>query len=314
MTPSTTPRGPGGGIRRSVPHRAAAVLVTLALALAGCGGGDDDEGSGGPEATEPGGDGSTTSTPADAGEVVASRLVVFTAGTDADPEGDGPGLVVDGTDVRAFRGRFLPDGSDGAEILDALADDLDDGDGEPGTVYVGGLVSVGCAGPDDTEVRLIDGDLRFVPVGFDPGTGQECDETVTSVALAAVSENDLPDDVTIAGEPADAPVGPGRVVVFERPSGRPSEDAEELRSEDATVDFLEDHDVVADLGEVDPDDRRFGFVMSGCAAGGAEIVIGDGEITVEPRDSGEQLCEAEERYVVVVDVAVSASGGLQPDI
>ena len=320
MTPSRTPTGhlaaaPRASIgpRHRLRRAVVAAAVSLLAVAAGCSG---DDAAGGPDPTtgEDGG-GSVTTGAVDAGEVVPARLVIFTAGTDADPDGPGPGLITDAVGVRAFRGRFLADDGEGAEILDDLADDLEDGDGPGDTVYVGGMVSVGCAGPEDAELRVIDGDLRFVPVGFDAGTGEECDRTVTSVALAAVAVGDLPGDVTIGGEPADAPVGPGRIVVFERLERRLRRTAEELRDADATVDFLEEHDVEVDPpGDVAPDVRRFGYVIDGCGADTAEIVTGDGEITAVATGPSAGSCDGSERYLVVADVAVSASGGLEPEV
>lgn len=300
--------------RRPMPWPLAVVLAAL---VAGCGGGGGDDGDDG-SAPSTDGPGEATST-VEEGEVVPADLVVLTEGADSHPEGDGPGLVVDGVDVRAFAGRFLVAGSEGVDVLDELADDLDDGPGE--RVYVGGVVSEACAGPDDVEVRRVGSDVRLVPVGPDDDPEEVCDRAISTVALAAVDRDDLPEDMTIDGEEPSAPVGPGEVVVFASVEGRPRAVAEELRTADDTAGFLDDVGALGAgrAGEVGADVRRFGFVISGCRAVTAELVVADGEIAAAARAEGhedgrEVDCDAEERYVVVADVPVSASGGLEPAV
>lgn len=299
--------------RRPLLRSLAPALVAL---VAACGGGGDDGGDdrSAPSTEAPG----APTTTAPEGEVVPADVVVFTEGADSHPEGDGPGLVVDGVDVRAFAGRFLVEGSDGADLLDDLAEDLADGPGE--RVYVGGVVSEACTGPEDVELRLVGSDVRLVPVGLDVDPEEVCDRAITTVALAAVDRDELPDDLTIDGEDPSAPVGPGEVVLVAPLDGRPRRAAEELRSAEDTDDLLDDLGVTGrGLGEVGPDVRRFGFVVSGCDATTAELVVADGTITAVARQEGHEDgrlvdCDAEERYVVVADVPVSASGGLEPEV
>src|SRR5690606_1935861 len=116
------------------------------------------------------------------------------------------------------------------------------------------------------------------------------DRAITTVALAAVGRDDLPDGLTIDGEPPWAPVGPGDVVVFAPAEGRPRRAAEELRTAGDTADFLDDAGAqgASGAGPVGADVRRFGFVISGCGADGAELVVADGEITAVARQEGHE--------------------------
>jgi hypothetical protein len=302
------------------PHRA--LLVALVLAVAACGGGDgdgDDRGDG-PTTTAPD-DGGPTTLPPDEGEVVPSEVVVLAEGADADPEGAGPGLLVDGTDLRAFAGRFLVPGSEDDEEVRDLADEVDD-DGPGEVAWVGDVVGTGCFTPGGVGLRRVDDDVRLVPVDLPEDEGEvECTRAVITVALVAVDRELLPDDPTLAGEPADAPVGPGEVVGFAPLEPGARTDAVEVTTLAQLVTFLEDLDGAPtdlDLDEVEPDSRRFAFVVEGCAAATAELVLDAESIVAVPKQEGEERgeqveCESLEPYLVVADVPVSASGGVLPD-
>lgn len=254
------------------------------------------------------------------GEVVASEVVVLDEGDDADPDGRGPGLIVDGAGLRAFAGRFFAAGDEeAAATLAEVADDLPGGDGQ---VFVGGVVAMGCSVPDDVELRRTGDDLRLEPVREAPEPEPiECVRAITTVAVVAVDRATLPDEPTVDGEPASAPVGPGEVVAFERLGGEAARTATEVRSLDELEALLADLDGAPAveglaLTEVDPEQRRFLFVLGGCQAVTAELVIADDQITAVARqdgDPGEQVeCEALEPYLVVADVARTASEGLRP--
>jgi hypothetical protein len=106
------------------------------------------------------------------------------------------------------------------------------------------------------------------------------------VAVVAVARTEVPEDVTVDGEPASAPVGPGTVHAVERLGG----DVEDLG-----------------LPPVPERSQRLAFVVEGCEAATAELVVtAGGEVTAVLRQAdevnGRVECEALEPYLVVADL------------
>lgn len=294
-------------------------LIAFLAALAGCG--DDDQTI---IDSEPVPTASVTSAPTSTeggvgeGEVVEAEVVVMAEGADIDPDGRGPGLIVDGVGLRAFAGRFFA----GDEVAVATLEEVADSSDLDGRVFVGGVVAVGCSVPDAVELRQTGDDLRLEPVRSAPESEPvECVRPITTVAVVAVDRAVLPDEPTIAGEAASSPAGPGEVVAFERIGGEWSRSATEVRSLDeleALLVGIEAAPAVEELAlaEADPAVRRFAFVVGGCQAVTAELVIAGDEISAVARQGlapGQQVeCEALEPYLVVADVARTASEGLRP--
>lgn len=309
-------------------HRRPLLVAALLVLLTTACGGDD---GGGARAPGPDDDPTTTTDDPQApggepeGELLAAEPLVVAEGLDSDPDAPGPGLLVDEVDLRAFAGRFWV-GVDGVddqldEALDALeGHDLD------GRVMVGGVVATGCVLVLEVELRLVDGDLRLGPAEAPdeaPEDGDvECVRAVTTVAVVSVDRDDLPDGVTVAGEDADAQVGPGEVVAFGSVDDGERPDAVEVigfGQLDAVLDGIDGALPAGALGldEAAPDVRRFVLVVQGCGADTAEILVAGEEITAVARQRGQEdglalECEAPESYVVVADVASSASGGAVP--
>lgn len=271
-------------------------LLTLAVATAflGCGEQSTVTDTTGP--TPPSSNGS---------EVVPADVVFLDEGIDAVREAEGPGLMVDQADLDAFAGRFL----DGSSALSGLADDEDDDE----RVFVGGVISSGCFAPDGVELRRDRRDLRLVPTGLDDQDPDvTCVRAITTVAVVSVARSEVPDAVTIDGGPASASVGPGEVQAIERLGGDVEPAVVEIDDDDALerlVSGLEGAPSVEalDLPPVAEESRRFGFVVKGCQAAGAEVVVADGEVSAVLRQADheqgdEVLCEALEPYLVVADL------------
>lgn len=276
-----------------------AVLVVLVVVVAACG--DDAP----PTAVD------TAPPPGSEGEVVPGEVELLAEGSDGDPEGAGPGLIVDAVDLRAFAGRFLG-GQDGAsETVDELVTELDGGDGD-GRLFVGGVVSSGCFAPDGVELRRDGRDLRLVPTGLEEDPDVVCARAITTVAVVAVARTEVPEDVTVDGEPASAPVGPGTVHAVERLGGDVEPSILEVDSDRDLERLLAGLDValsVEDLGlpPVPERSQRLAFVVEGCEAATAELVVtAGGEVTAVLRQAdevnGRVECEALEPYLVVADL------------
>lgn len=311
MTTSARPR-------RLQPWLLLAVIGIVAV-LVGCG--DDgqtiiDSGPGStasstsdPMSTDAGGGG---------GEVVESEVVVLAEGADVDPEGRGPGLIVDGVGLQAFAGRFFS----ANEAAAATVEQVDDASGLDGLVLVGGVVAVGCSVLDDVELRQVGDDLRLEPVRAAPESEPvECVRPITTVAVVSIDRSRLPDEPTIAGEAASSPVGPGEVVAFASlgqeaaPMGTEVRSLDELEALLVGIDGAPAVEELA-LAEADPAVRRFAFVAGGCQAVTAEVVIAGDEIAAAASQRvapGQQVeCEALSPYLVVADVSRTASEGLRP--
>lgn len=289
-----------------LPRPVLAVLVVLVVVLAACG--DDTP----PTAVD------TAPPPGSEGEAVPGEVELLAEGSDGDPEGAGPGLIVDAVDLRAFAGRFLSGQDEASETVDELATEVDGGDGDD-VVFVGGVVSSGCFAPDGVELRRDGRDLRLVPTGLDEDPDVNCARAITTVALVSVARSEVPEDVTVAGEPASAAVGPGTVHAVERVGGEVDPSVVEIDSDRDLERLLAGLDGVPSvealgLPPVPERSQRLAFVVAGCEATTAELVVtAGGDVTADLRQAdeetrGEVLCEALEPYLVVADLPADLLG------
>ncbi|TDC88841.1 hypothetical protein [Actinomadura sp. 7K507] len=169
----------------------------------------------------------------------------------------------------------------------------------------------GCTSADG--VRLAShGPGQLGPELTGTNTYEECAAPFDNLAVFAVDEAKVPDDVALGGAflgQAD-PVSPAELLEFgkleERPRG--SARAAEVSQPDQFEDFVKPlpGDAVSRLDPDGPDSgaayRRFAFVVSGCRERTAIMMISRERLAAEPDGGGGARCEEPEYYLAIFQI------------
>jgi hypothetical protein len=147
-----------------------------------------------------------------------------------------------------------------------------------------------CMNVDDANLM---GDGNRVYAVFDGQKQKECFAAHTQVVIFAVDRADLPKDFTLVGtdssdaSEADSSAGPGELLAFQElryVRGYRPPPAREVTDEQDLDEFVaalpsgqaEVRNATADLGD---DQRAFAFVLTGCAARSAELIVTPARVT-----------------------------------
>ncbi|TDC56205.1 hypothetical protein E1281_08410 [Actinomadura sp. KC345] len=169
----------------------------------------------------------------------------------------------------------------------------------------------GCTSADG--VRLADyGSGQLGPELTDTNTYETCTAPFDNLAVFAVDKAKAPDDVVLAGARTGRPdpVSPAELVEFGELDDRPrgSARAAEVSQPDQFEDFVKSlpgdaaSRLDADASTRGSAYRRFAFVLSGCRAETAFMVIDPERLTAEPDGGGGARCEEPEYYFAVFQI------------
>lgn len=220
--------------------------------------------------------------------------------------------LYDVTDVEAWASNFAPS-EDLTGWIRETATPMVEGIRERQAV-VASVVSVGCNPPSRATLR---GDARSVrwSLGEPTTDHEECAAPVVTVALAPISAEDYPRSPLIGDVAPRRPIGPGKVVAFERLEGEVREPGGvELRAPADLEAFLAR--IGAELAEAPtealpsiPDcHRRIAVTTGACTETTAELIItADGTLRAAAAEEGvdaipSALCDAPIPAVAVFDV------------
>ncbi|HEU0288660.1 MAG TPA: hypothetical protein VFR22_16545, partial [Nocardioidaceae bacterium] len=254
------------------------LLITAAvLAVAGCGTDSPDSASPADDSGVGGDGGGDHQTEGLAGQPIHAQLVLL---ADSASGIVAPPTVLDGpTAVQAYPGWFSDEPAVYNKVLDALAGQGGYPTGsQPLLAFTNGP---SCASVDDAKL-MVDGTQVYA--AFNGDKTEECLAAHTQVAIFQVSRTALPKDFTLVGTDsagADASAGPGEPLVFQElttspdyqpPPAHEVTDDQDLDQFAAALpsDQAQVRDAAATLGA---DQRAFGFVLVGCAATGAELIV-----------------------------------------
>ena len=292
--------------------RSMTLLITAAvLAVAGCGNDSPDSASpadgsgvGGDGGGDNGGGGNQTE--GLAGQPIHAQLVLL---ADSASGIVAPPTVLDGpTAVQAYPGWFSDEPAVYNKVLNALAGQGGYPTGsQPLLAFTNGP---SCASVDDAKL-MVDGTQVYA--AFNGTKAEECLAAHTQVAIFQVSRTALPKDFTLVGTDsagADASAGPGEPLVFQQltttpdyqpPPPREVTDDQSLDQFAAALpsDQAEVRDAAASLGA---DQRAFGFVLTGCAARGAELIVTPSKVSAATVGGENVRCIAPMYYVAVFAV------------
>lgn len=177
---------------------------------------------------------------------------------------------------------------------------------DPGSVYLLATDSTGCRTPETVSVTRTGTDLR---VAFEGGADHpECVRAVGPIAYIALPADKVGGVETVNGKPLLDPAGPGKLADFV-PLGpvKAHPAAAELPGADAVRAQLAG--TGADMAEVDDalnrpvaaDERGFAFLVSGCNATGAVLLLDHQSIDVGL--TGEKTCVAPEYFLATFTAA-----------
>jgi hypothetical protein len=288
--------------------RSMTLLITAAvLAVAGCGTDSANAPASPADGSGVGGDGGGDHQAEDlAGHPIHAELVLLAdsaSGIVAPPTAlDGP------TAVQAYPGWFSAEPALYGKVQNALAGQGGYPTGsQPLLAFTNGP---SCAKVHDAKL-MVDGTKVYA--AFGGGKTGECLAAQTQVAIFQVNRTALPKDFTLVGTAsagADASAGPGEPLVFQRldtvpnyqpPPPREVTDNQDLDQFAASLPSgqAEVRDAAAALGA---DQRAFGFVLTGCAATGAELIVTPSKVSAGTVGGENVRCIAPVYYVAVFAV------------
>jgi len=242
------------------------VLIGVAVVLLATACGTSRTGTTGP--------GDTTTPAPGASELTAQVLSFDAAGT---APGKYAALSDEPIRLDAFAGWYGGAGSFDEEPEDDTA--------KPGSVYLAATDSTGCRTPESVRVTREGDDLR---VAFEGGQDHpECVRAVGPVAYLALPADETDGVTTVNGKPLLDAAGPGKLTNFvplgtikAHPAAAELPDRGTLRAQlaGAGVDMTKVDAVLK--GQVPAGQRRFAFLVSGCQATGAVLLLAHQEIDV----------------------------------
>jgi hypothetical protein len=261
--------------------RSKTLLITAAILVASaCGTDAADEPA--PASDDGAADTATESTPEPtegiAGQTVNAELIFLgdsVSGTVAPPT-----LLTSPAAVQAYAGWFTSEPGLYRDVQGAFA--ARSGYPSPGQPLLAFTNGPSCANVDDADL-MADGTRVYAAFqGEQPS--KECLAAHTQIAIFAVSRSKLPADFTLVGTDSsstDASAGPGELLTFQELDGAlgyQPPDGREVTDDHALDEFVaalpshqaEVRDATATLGD---SQRAFGFVLTGCAATTAELIV-----------------------------------------
>ena len=241
--------------------------------------------AGGPSDSDTSDNGPSDNAPGDnlVGEPVDAELILLADSVDATVAP--PTMLADPTAVQAYPGWYSAEPDLYAEVRDALAGQSDyPTPGQPLLAFTNGP---NCASVDDAAL-LADGDQVYAE--FQGQDHDECLAPHTQVAIFAVDRPELPKSFDLVGTDSSGPaaeVGPGELVAFQEltaTAGYSPPPAREISDQKSLQDFvaaLPSHqDEIRRAADDFASSRRtFGFVLTGCAATTAELVVTPSQVT-----------------------------------
>ena len=297
--------------------RSTTLLITAAfLAVAACGtdraddpaassndsGADSAPASGAESVVPPADEGSADST----GEPIRADLVLLadsTSGAVAPPT-----VLASPTSVLAYPGWFSAEPDLYAQVQGAFAAlGSYPTAGRPLLAFTNGP---SCTNVGDAKL-LADGDRVYAV--FDGQKQEECFAAHTQIAIFAVDRTELPQDFTLVGtdsSDADSSAGPGEPLAFQQlqtglayqpPPAREVTDRADLDEFAAALPSGQTavRDATASLGD---DQRAFAFVLTGCAATSAELIVTPARVTAGTVGGETVRCIRPVHYVAVFAV------------
>ncbi|MDN5858849.1 MAG: hypothetical protein L0H84_09520 [Pseudonocardia sp.] len=232
--------------------------------------------------------------PADRGVVVPVAVLELRA--DADGRGPVAALTTQPVALRVFAGWFGRAEADDSDAFPVAP--------EPGRTLLAVADSTGCRLATGVEVRRVGDDLRF---RFTGGTeSATCVRALGPVALLSVATADIEGVRTVNGRAPVAASGPGLLTGFFRLQGG-NGGAAELGTPGARA-------VAASLGSrngaaaaalnrpAPPGTRGFAFVLPGCRATGAVLLLGVDRISAEVTGGDGVTCYVPEYSLAIFTV------------
>lgn len=269
------------------------ITIAAVLTVAACGTDDADE----PQSTSP------DPTENIVGEPVDAELVLLADSADAAIT---PPTVLTGpTANQAYPGWYSSDPDLYGQVTDALAGLPDyPHASSPLLAFTNGP---NCATIDDARL-MVDGERVYAV--FEGQEQEECLAPHTQVAIFSVDRSQLPNGFKLVGtddSSAGPTTGPGELLAFEELDAtagfRPPESREisDEASLDAFASSLPSHqdEVRALATELDGERTFFGFVVSGCAATSAELVVTPQSVSAAPVGGEAVRCIAPVFYAAV---------------
>jgi hypothetical protein len=275
------------------------VISAAVLAATACGTNEADQ----PQSSS--GD-DTSSGQQMSGEPVDADLVLL---ADSATAAVAPPAVLDGpTSVQAYPGWFSADTDLYSQVSDALAS-LSDYP-HPVRPLLAFTSGPNCDTVDHAEL-MVDGTRVYTE--FAGQSHEECLAPHSQVAIFEVNRAALPKDFTLVGvdssDTADARAtdGPGELLAFDELDGTTrwrQLPAQEVTEPGDLADFVATiPSAPADLAHatdgLGADQRAFGFVISGCAATSAELVVTPSRVTAAPVGGENVRCIAPMYYAAV---------------
>lgn len=269
------------------------ITIAAVLTVAACGTDEADE----PQ--------STPSEPTEeiVGEPVDAELVVLADSADA---AIAPPTVLTGpTSTQAYPGWYSSDPDLYGQVTKALGD-LPDYP-HAGTPLLAFTNGPNCATIDDARL-MVDGERVYTV--FEGQDHEECYAPHTQVAIFSVDRSQLPKGFSLVGtddSTAGPTTGPGELLAFEEldaTAGFRPPKASEITDEaslDAFASSLPSHqdEIRALADELGGDHQVFGFVVSGCAATSAELVVTPRSVSAAPVGGEAVRCIAPVFYAAV---------------
>jgi hypothetical protein len=240
------------------------------------------------------------------GEPVDAKLILL---ADSATAAVAPPELLDGpTSVQAYPGWFSADSDLYGKVGDALAGlpDYPRAD-RPLLAFTSGP---NCDSVDHAEL-MVDGNRVYA--AFEGQSHEECMAPHSQVAIFEVNRATLPKDITLVGvDSADTSAaastdGPGELLAFDELKDtmrlrQPA--AQEVTDPEALADFVAaipsaPSDLAHATDGLGADQRAFGFVITGCAATSAELVVTPSRVSAAPVGGETVRCIAPMYYAAV---------------
>ena len=279
------------------------VISAAVLAATACGTNEADQPQSSSDDSSSSHDSSHHSDQQIAGEPVDAELLLL---ADSAAAAVAPPTLLEGpTSVQAYPGWFSADPDLYSEVSDAFGG-LSDYP-QASRPLLAFTSEPSCDSPDQAKLMA---DGTKVYAAFEGQSHDECLAPHTQIAIFEVNRAKLPKDFTLVGvdtSDAGSTDGPGELLAFDELKGTPRFEpppAQEVTEPDALADFVEAiPSAPADLehatDDLGADQRAFGFVITGCAATSAELVVTPSQVSAAPVGGENVRCIAPMHYAAV---------------
>jgi hypothetical protein len=271
-------------------------ISAAVLAATACGTNEADQ----PQSSS---DDETSSGQQIAGEPVDAKLLLL---ADSATAAVAPPTLLEGpTAVQAYPGWFSADGDLYDQVTKALAGTMDYP--HPGQPFLAFTSEPGCESAGQAKLMA---DGTRVYTDFEGSSPEECLAPHTQIAIFQVNRADLPKGFTLVGTDtaeSGSTAGPGELLAFDELSVSPRfqpPPAQEVTEQDALGDFVATipsapTDLIHATDDLGADQRAFGFVLTGCAARSAELVVTPSQVSAAPVGGEAVRCFAPVYYAAV---------------